>query len=148
MYKSSFAAITLFLNSKFSSITNIYLNKLPAGFTRPSFFVQLIKGSSEDLNRNQYQNKITWQIVYYSPQDQDGNIDLMDQLGVTEQLHQALMEIMKLTAPDGTQYQILNLDAEFRDYELYCLLGLETLNTRTEPNYDLMQDIYNHYKEG
>lgn len=148
MYRSSFAAITLWLNSAFPSITNIYLNNIPTGFIRPSFFVQLIKGSCEDLNRNKYENKLTWQLAYFAPLDQDGNVDPLDQLNITEQLQQKLMEVMTLTAPDGTQYQISSLDVEFRDKEIYCIVGLVTLNTRPETQYDLIQNINNVYKEG
>lgn len=148
MYRSSFDAIKLFLNSKFSAITNIYLNSTPAGFTRPSFLVQLMKGSSEDLNRNQYQTKITWQIIYYPPQDQAGIIDLNDQLNITEQLQQNLMEIMTLTAPDGTRYQTLSLDMEARDKDLCCSITLAALSNRAEVQYDLMQTINTEYKEG
>jgi hypothetical protein len=148
IYESSFAAIAAILNGKFPSITNVYLNKLPAEFTRPGFLVRLIKGCSEDCSRDRYRNKITWQLVYYSPQDQEGDIDLTDQLSIAARLQQELMDIMTLTAPDGTQYHIFNLAIELRDNELYCLLDLETLNTRAEIQYDLMQNIYNDYKEG
>jgi len=148
MYRSSFAAITLFLNNKFPTITNIYLNNLPTGFVRPSFFVQLVKGTSEDLNRIKYRNGITWQLVYYSPQDQEGNIDVMDQLAITEQLQQNLMEIMILAANDGVQYQILGVDVEQRDKELYCTVILETVLNRPEVQYELMQSIETDYREG
>lgn len=148
MYRSSYDAISQFLNSTFPSITNIYLNSIPTGYTRPSFFVQLKKESSEDLSRYLYQNNIFWQLVYLAPLDQDGNVDPLDQMSITEQLQQKLMEAMMLTAPDGNQYRILNLDMEFREQALYCTVGMGTLNTRPETQYDLMQIIYNDYKEG
>lgn len=148
MYRSSYEAISDFLNRVFPSITDIYLHSLPAGHIRPSFFVQLTKGASEDVNRDIYHNKIVWQLVYCSPQDQDGNMDPLDQMQITEQLLQNLMNATTLTAPDGTQYQILSLEVENRDQELHVALSLGILLTRPAAQYDLMQTIENHYKEG
>ncbi len=148
IYQSSFATIKQFLTNTFPTITNIYFNNLPAGFARPSFFVELLRGTSEDLNRDKYHNKIIWQIVYYAPLDQDGNVNVLEQLSITEQLQQKLMEAMMLTAPDGTQYQILSLEVESRDKQLYCTIGLGALSTRPQAQYDLMQIINNDFKEG
>lgn len=141
MLRASLDAIRALLTSTFPEVTKIYLNSVPAGFKRPSFFLQLVNSRTQHLNRALYQVTATWQVVYFAPQDQAGEPDVFDQLEATERLKTVLAEGLSLTAPDGTVFDVLDVDGGPRDSEVYLTVRLEAEGVVPEPQFDLIGDV-------
>jgi hypothetical protein len=54
--------------SKFPAST-FYIQNIPEGFERPSFFIELISSGSEDNNISITEEEMSIQIVYFAPVD-------------------------------------------------------------------------------
>lgn len=148
MLRDSMDAIRQLLNTTFPDVDRVYVNSVPAGFKRPSFFIGLISESKSHINKAMYQTRITWQIIYFAPDDGADNPNVFDQLTVTEKLKTALMEGMDITGPSGTVYNILDCSGGSRDAEVYINVRLEAIQRRPEEEFDVMNDITHDFKEG
>lgn len=148
MYQNSLDAIRAFLNTAFPEIERIYVNDVPAGFIRPSFFIEFVLGSGDDLNRSIYEQSVTWQIVYFAPRNEAGSTDRFNQLAMAAALKLQFMEAMVLTAPDGLIFHISGCDVETRDDEVYCTLRLEAEGQRPETEFDVVGYVAHTIKEG
>lgn len=100
MYGDSLDALRGLLRSTFPTVTRIYVSTMPDSFVRPSFFINLATSDEEHLNRAMYQTDMTWQIVYFAPLDEKHQVNVFDQLQVSEQLKKVLMDNMVLTYID------------------------------------------------
>jgi len=147
MFGDSLDALRGLLKSAFPTVPKIYVSTMPGNFVRPSFFVNLATSSEEHLSRDLYQVDMTWQIVYFAPLDEKHQVNVFDQLQVSEQLKKALMDAMSVTGPNGTIYHIIETEGGPRDAEVYITVTLQTELTRPRPEYDLMNEI-NHEQEG
>ncbi|MCM1567095.1 MAG: hypothetical protein NC238_14390 [Dehalobacter sp.] len=152
MLAASLDAIRALLKAKFPNITRLYVNSVPAGFIRPSFFIDLVTASNDELCKAMYQSRHTWQIVYFAPVDADGNPDRFNQYGASDTLKAVLMDAMTLTSPEikneagevtrpAVIYHITEVEGGPRDAEVYITLRLDAEWTRPSETYDLMQDI-------
>lgn len=148
MLRDSLDAIRGLLNTSFPEVTRVYVNSVPDGFVRPSFYCELVSSPDTHLNKVMYQKRITWQIVYFAPVNDAGNPDVFNQLDVAETLKKKLMDNMVVTGPDGTVYHILDIDGGPRDAEVYITVRLEAEHRRPEPQYDTVTDIQHEIKEG
>ena len=100
MFGDSLDALRGLLKSAFPTVPKIYVSTMPGNFVRPSFFVNLATSSEEHLSRDLYQVDMTWQIVYFAPLDEKHQVNVFDQLQVSEQLKKVLMDNMVLTYID------------------------------------------------
>ena len=66
------------LSERFSD-ASIYINDVPQGFTRPSFYVGLVDFSDTDLNLGTMDRRATFEIIYFAPINQRGLTDKMRQ---------------------------------------------------------------------
>lgn len=148
MFQISLDAIRALLAQTFPIVSRIYVSRVPTGFIRPSFFVELISGGDDDLNKAMYRSESTWQIVYFAKLNADNDADPVEQLQVADALKQTLMDDQVLTAPDGTIFHILECSGGPRDAEAFITLRLELDKRRPEPQYDLMGDVQHNLKEG
>jgi len=140
MLGSSLNAIRGLLKTEFPAITRTYINTVPAGFKRPSFFVQFVTATEEHLCKKMYLSKTTWQIVYFAQDESSGTApDPIDQFSVADTLKAALMDAMSIG--DGVIYHVISCEGGPRDNEVYITVRLEAEWTREEETYDLMQDI-------
>ena len=141
MLGSSLNAIRSLLKTKFLTITRTYINTVPSGFKRPSFFVQFVTATEEHLCKRMYLSKTTWQIVYFAPDESSGTTpDPLNQFSVADTLKTALMDAMSIVG-DGVIYSIVSCEGGPRDNEVYITVKLEAEWTREDETYDLMQDI-------
>jgi hypothetical protein len=158
MLAGSLDAIRQFLKTTVPAITKTYIQTVPAGFKRPSFLVDYVTDSTEDLNRDMYQERITWQVVYFAPRDSDGIRLRFNQITISDQLKEALRNAMTLTSPELTEgeevirpaviYHIRDVEGGPRDDEVYMTVQLEAEFTRPRQAYDLMQEANHVLEEG
>jgi hypothetical protein len=146
MYLDSMNAIRAKLASGIPEVDTIYIDAVPADFKQPSFYVEMLPSSVEDLNRNLVQMELPWQIVYFPKLKKAGLPDRMDQLAVMDRLRQTFTAEPFLTSPTGTVFHIIDFDGGPRDDEVYVSIKLQTQYSRAKPVYDLMQGV--HLKEG
>ena len=148
MLQASLVAIRSMLKTTFPDVKTIYTSNVPAGFKRPCFFVGLVSSTDRHHNKAMFNNRITWQIVYFAPKDGKSDPDLISQFEVSQNLKDKLMDDMELIAPNGTVFNILECEGGPRDAEVYITVVLDVDLSRNESTYDLMQDIDHDYKEG
>lgn len=149
MINSAQGAIINALRSVFTleQIPTIYLTEVPAGFDRPSFYLELITPfGGEDITTHVRRYQMTWQIVYFPLVDAVGNEDKDDLIAMAMQLEELFGHSRTLTLPgvygsdavasidgfafdtrDGVGYGTLHLSAFIRrvDEEVDKLLGIE-----------------------
>ncbi|QJC52787.1 hypothetical protein HGI30_15240 [Paenibacillus albicereus] len=142
MFRSSLDAIRRLLKETIPEVAITYVNTAPDGFEQPSFFVQLAAHSSEFLNLNYRQQRMTWQIVYFPRLARGGEPDAFDQLDVSDRLMGALQASPALSAPDGSCYSLAGIDGGPRDGEVYITVILEGQAARELPEYDKMQEVH------
>lgn len=147
MYRDSLDGIRSILSANFPEVTSIYISTVPETFDRPSFFVRLDTDSQEHLSKMTYQVDVTWRIVYFPVPDSEGEPDALGQLQVYDQLKELLMENMVVVGPSGTVYYVVECKGEFRDSEVNVLVRLQAEVTRTQPEYELMNEIQHQQKE-
>ncbi len=147
MYRDSLDGIRSILSANFPEVTSIYISTVPEPFDRPSFFVRLDTDSQEHLSETIYQVDITWRIICFPALNPEGEPDALGQLQVSDQLKQLLMENMTVVGPSGTVYYVVECKGEFRDNEVNVLVRLQAEVTRTQPEYELMNEIL-HQQEG
>ena len=142
MITNSLNAIRKLLKDTFPEVTRIYLNTMPGEFDRPCFLVQQVTATEQHLNKKMYSARFTWQIVYFAPIDTVGNPDTFNQFDVAGRLKKAIMENMVLVSPDnGTVFHVLDCTGGPRDAEVYITVRLETEYSRSEPEFEKMQEL-------
>lgn len=52
-----------------------YIQEVPTGFLRPSFYISFIDKKIEPLTKDVYKGKYSFEIIYFAPKDRRGNID-------------------------------------------------------------------------
>ena len=62
--------------------TNIYINNVPQGFSRPSFYVGLVDFIDKDLNLGTMDRRATFEVIYFAPINSRGLTDKMQQHAV------------------------------------------------------------------
>ncbi|MBM7866004.1 hypothetical protein GTO89_06380 [Heliobacterium gestii] len=143
MSRQSMDAIRVKLNELFPSIPSVYIGAPPAGFARPAFCCRLIAGKSIPLNRTLWQERATWKIIYYPPQDAvpDGETDDLQPLTVASRIWEHLSEEMTLSSPGGARYRIVDGKISTGDGEARVTFALETEWGRAEPVYETVGEI-------
>lgn len=148
MLRDSLDALRGLLKANFPEVSRIYVSSMPTGFVRPSFFIDFVARHDEHLSSGLYGVRLTWQIVYFAPEDGAGNPNVFAQLEVAQRLKTLLMEGRSITGPSGKTYHVIETDGGPRDSEVYITVRLQAEERRPEPQFDLMGDIDHVYKEG
>lgn len=148
MYGDSLDALRALLHSQFPGVTRMYISTMPDSFVRPSFFINLATSDEEHLNRAMYQAEMTWQIVYFAPIDNKGQVDVFNQLSISSVLKKALMEYMVITGPSKTIYHIVETDGGPRDAEVYITVVLQAEMARLKEPFEPMRNVHLEQKEG
>lgn len=140
MLMDNLDAIRGFLASHFSG-TIIYVNNVPEGFERPSFYLGPAITDDVDLSHKIYRTRTIWQIVYFATTDKVGNPIGLEQIDVSDKLKTELMEAMYLTGPSGTVYHLSDIEGGPRDAEVYINLTLTTERRRKDEQYEIITEI-------
>lgn len=127
---------------------DIYINQVPEGFERPSFYVSMFGFNDRDAWMGALNRTVAFQVVYFSPKDGRGNIDTVSQytsyitLSTIFQHHglQVLDRNLKITSVEGGP----------RDSEVYLTINLDyTFTPEDTPNpedlYEKMMDLQAKY---
>lgn len=69
--------VNLLLIAKYPKLA-VYINRVPEGFKRPSFFIELIDASSESMNKDMLLEKVFLRVMYFSQDDEYGVSDSID----------------------------------------------------------------------
>lgn len=144
MLRDSLDAIRNFINLLYPK-TIIYVNNVPEGFRRPSFYVGPAITDDVDLSHKIYRTRTIWQIVYFATVDKVGNPIGFEQIDVSGKLKTGLMEAMNLTGPSGTVYHLSDIEGGPRDAEVYINLTLTAEKRRKDEQYEIITEI--NYEE-
>lgn len=87
----------------------IYINQMPQGFERPSFYVSVVGFNDRDANKHTIERDIIFSIVHFSPVDQRGVVDAIAQYSSYMVLSQIFQHhglkvkdrFIKITSVDG-----------------------------------------------
>lgn len=143
MIKESRDAIRKILVDTFPLVPRIYMNNVPDGFKRPSFYLEYVFDRSDDLSQFIVEKRIMWQIVYFGLVDDAQNVDKLSLLDVLETMEKTFGETAALTGPDGSVFHIEGLEGAKRDKELYMSLTLTAETTRIMPTHETMGEVAN-----
>ncbi|MBS6501883.1 MAG: hypothetical protein KH415_09660 [Clostridium sp.] len=80
--------INKLLVKKYPSLT-VYINKVPKDFERPSFLIEYITSSQDQVNKNTLKEQLFYTITYFSTVDEYYNTDKLE-------LHSVLVEVLKV----------------------------------------------------
>lgn len=144
MITSTLNALRAMLKTNFPTVTRIYVSKVPDGFVRPSFFVDLVFDRPDELSRWVYEGRVQWQITYFADEDNSGNPDAFAQYEMLANLMNALTASPSITGPDGVVYQVEDVQGSASD-EVHVNATLVTDILRTDPetsgDYDDMGEV-------
>jgi hypothetical protein len=106
----------------------VYINNMPEGFERPSFFIDLIFDSSSSNNRALTDERVSLQLVYFSPVNGHFLSDATSKLAVHSELKNMFQAgFIKV---DDRAIKITSYQSVPRDNEVYGTLDLEYVDDR------------------
>lgn len=123
---------------------DIYIEDVPEGFIRPSFFIYLISSLQDDINRFNYNDNILMQIVYFSPLNAYKLPNRIDQLDTIDKL-KSIFSNMVIMVEDKAVKIAKVTTGYTADKDIYIQLELDKttarINEETTGTYELMQNI-------
>lgn len=129
----------------------VYIEELPEGFSRPSFFVTLATESTGLKNLKVYEDSPLYQIVYFSRKNAVGQVCAMDLYKKKEELKALFLlpGAIPVLPEEGVKEKqrfakVNQLSSEVRlsENSLYSKLSLSfTEDTKQEKEYELMQEV-------
>lgn len=123
----------------------IYIDNLPQGFLRPSFYVELVNSRDEDLNSTAQLREMTFQIMYFGIKDEFDNVSTIDMYSTWNVLERIFYRALKVNEEDYKK--ITSTDLLIKDDILFMTLRLEfghlikDNNLSPQEIYDLMRDL-------
>ncbi|HEX2927939.1 MAG TPA: hypothetical protein VHP38_17060 [Ruminiclostridium sp.] len=141
-------SINILLLSSFPQHT-YYIEEIPSGFKRPSFYIQLITDSWTDSNRATTIENPSFQIVYF------GSVDNYQHTPVSEKLsvYQSVKDLFKCgylnVNGEAVKLAAKGFNGEIRDNEVYFTLELEYFALRVSggEEYPAARDLYINIRE-
>lgn len=127
---------------------DIYINQMPEGFERPSFYVSMFGFNDKDIFQGALKRNTAFQVVYFAPKDARGNIDTASQ-------YSAYMILSQIFQHHGLQVldrniKITSVDGGPRDAEVYLTVNFEYIFSpedvlKPEDLYEIMQVLQTKY---
>ena len=140
-------AICETIASKFTK-NPIYIDNLPQGFVRPSFYIELVNSRDTDLNTTAQNRQMTFQIMYFDRKDSFNNVSTLELYSTWGILERLFYRALKVNYKDYIDYKkITSTELFIRDDVLYMTLRLEfghlIEDTHLSPDmiYELMQEL-------
>jgi hypothetical protein len=128
---------------------NIYVNNIPQGFKRPSLYVSLIDFNDTDVTKEQLRREVLFNITYFAPIDERGNVDKLAQA------------VSQMTLANTFANKYLEMANEYKYADIIGIRGLTTdldvnlrlllrhewvqNNIKPEEAYDLMRKLQIKY---
>ena len=119
----------------------IYTVEVPDDFARPSFFLDLLPWRGRDLTTHMREYPISWQLVYFHPQDDAGTEDVENLRAVGMRLDELFGQVRSLELPDGTFATITDFSWDERDGEGYATIALSVILLRVDEDPALAQTL-------
>lgn len=120
-----------------------YIQNIPQGFERPSFYVGMVSGSSADLNNALTREKLSIRIAYFAPLNEHQMPEGENQLTVCQEVKDIFRR--RFLQVEDRALEVSGLSMEIRENELYLVVDFEYLEERpqdeNQENYELMQKI-------
>jgi hypothetical protein len=118
-----------------------YIEDIPEGFERPSFFIEQVVGGTSDVNKTIVGEDVSIQIVYFAPVDDYYLTDAPTRLQVSENIKDIFRK--GYIAVEDRAIKVTELTGGSRNNEVYLSVSFGYQETRpADPeNYDLMGEI-------
>lgn len=102
---------------------NIYINDVPQGFSRPSFYVELVDFVDTDFNLGTMDRRATFEIIYFAPVNSRGLTDKMKQHAVYMNMASIFSE--HSLAVKDRYIKIVSKSGNLTDSEAHLTLNFE-----------------------
>lgn len=131
----------------------IYIDNLPQGFIRPSFYIELVNSRDTDWNTIAQNRQMTFQVMYFGRKDNFNNVSTLEIYSVWNILERIFYRTLKIN--DNEYKKITSTELFIRDDVLYMTLRLEfgheisDTHLSSDMIYELMQELnikYTHNK--
>lgn len=106
----------------------VYIDNIPEGFERPSFFVEFIQETSSPMNATTYLREISIQITYFGPLDNYYNVDVPTQYAVYEVIRTAFSGNTYIQVGDRA-VKIAKFTGSNKNHEVFFEIDLETTDS-------------------
>ena len=123
----------------------IYIEGEPRDFERPSFYITLVAGDNDELNRRLYMENATFQIIYFGVLNDFNQPDVERQLADYSKLIKLFNKGYLPIIGDGERVaKITGVTFDKRQGEVYIDLTLQLSKLKDEDieQYDLMKELY------
>lgn len=123
----------------------IYIDTLPQGFVRPSFYIELVNSKDVDYNTVAQNRQMTFQIMYFGKKDSFNNVSTTELYAVWSILEGILYRTLRVNEYDYKK--ITSTELFIRDDILYLTLRLDfghiVKDNHLSPDeiYELMQEL-------
>ena len=127
----------------------IYIDNLPQGFIRPSFYIELVNSRDTDWNFTAQNRQMTFQIMYFGKKDDFNNVSTLEIYPVWNVLERIFYRTLRVDKEDYKK--ITSTEFLIRDDILYMTLRLEFGYAITDTHlsstelYELMQELHMKY---
>ena len=120
----------------------IYIEGEPAEFIRPSFYITLVAGDNDEMNRRLYKETVTFQIVYFGEMSEFGHPNVESQFSAFRKL-QSLFNKGYIPVEDRVS-KITNINLDKRQNEVYIDLTMYLIKPKDEEeeSYEIMQELF------
>ena len=127
----------------------VYIDNIPSGFKRPSFYVELITSQETDYTTDSQRMQMSFQITYFAKQDSFNNVSSLELYSALNVLQGTFYRSLELE--DGGFVKIDSLEHQIKDGLLFITLRLDfpahITNNHLSPEqvYDLMRELQIKY---
>lgn len=127
----------------------IYIDNLPQGFVRPSFYIELVNSRDTDWNTIAQNRQMTFQVMYFGGKDNFDNVSTLELYSVWSILERIFYRTLKVK--DNDYKKITSTELFIRDDILYMTLRLEfgheisDTHLSSDMIYELMQELHIKY---
>lgn len=129
-------AVVSQLVAKFPTGYKIYDEQVPAKFTKPCFFIEIVPILKTNMGAN-YDHKVITVKVHFFPQE--------DKLAPINAMVDTLGDVFRSILPVlDRKLHIISTSSRIIDYVLYFSFDLDFIDTYIDPNavqYDYMQNL-------
>lgn len=141
-------AINDLLLTKYPEYTH-YIEEIPQGFERPSFYIQAVTDSWQDANRATTIENPSFQVVYFANVDAHNLSSVSERLGVYSAVKNLFKPGYVMTEGKAIKLAENGFKGEIRDNEVFFTLDFEYFEDRprNEVDYPLAAEVKVNIKE-
>lgn len=116
----------------------VYIQRLPEGFQRPSFLIEFVSGSTEELTKDTIRQDVVFEIKYYGQLDGNGLVDRVKQMEeISNVQQQFFIGYLAVDTERRAKIAKINLKPFHEEVAISLEMSL-TDNRRTAELYELM----------